>query len=564
MSDSDSVPPVTVHPHIPAPAQPPKLRVRWLRVSVYFLGIVAVGAIWFAAAFHVFWHHPIRVLNKALAQLPFSHSLGKTQWTGSRVLEIHDLKLGDFFYAEKVVITVSFYGLLEHHLKKIEFYGPQLYSKAFYDMLEKNPRGTGGLDWTLDRVEINRGTIMVNHLEADISIPIRIGVRTPVILNDIQLRRPDQSPSMNREQTVDIQNVYIVSPFDALSPVLGFPLTRVRFTYNELWHHQIRGIEFIRPIMFLGQDLFWFCDEFKKGRNALPMQGVTAPWQVGHLEVEYGQLAVNVFGQPVAHFPFFYQCSVDNLRLDQLDKLSVKSTIAINRLNQDYPDYKIRIVGLEGRLYFSLPVTDASANNVVNTLTVDEISWDDIPITGVTSTVTFDPNGIYGKLTGKCQGGQLAGNFEFYYAKDFSWNVNFFAQKVNSEPIAAAVGGKYIDLTGELDGTLSLQGRSTDILHCGASLTLPNPGVLVIKSLDDLLKETSAKVSLEDQFKKIAIEAFRTYPYQSGIFKIDYKPGNGTGILKLNGPRGDRSFQIFWHPYDEAQSSKVANEDGNR
>jgi hypothetical protein len=171
---------------------------------------------------------------------------------------------------------------------------------------------------------------------------------------------------------------------------------------------------------------------------------------------------------------------------------------------------------------------------------------------------------MYGKLTGKCAGGELAGNFEFYYSKDFSWNVNFFAQKVSCQPIAEALGGKYVDLTGELDGAIAVQGKSTDILDCQATLALPNPGVLVIKSLDHLLKSASASLSLKDQVKKIAVEAFRTYPYRSGSFKIDYKPSNGTGILKLDGPAGLRSFEIYWHPDDQGESSKIANQESNR
>jgi hypothetical protein len=550
-------------PHISAPVPEPKLRICWLRVWVYLLAIFAACSMWTAAGFYTLWHHPIRVINKALAQLPFPHTIGKTTWIAPRVLEIHDLTLGDFFYAEKLDITVSIWGLFRNHVKKVELFGPQLYSKAFYAMLEKNTNGgDSGLDWTIDRLEINRGTLMLNYLIGDTPIPVRLGVRSPVILDHLKLNKPDASAEMNKEEIVNVENIAIISPFDALAPVLSFPLTRVRFTYNEIWHHEIREVDFVRPVMFLGQDLFWFSEEFKKGGFAHPTQGITAPWHVSHLEVQYGELAVGVFGQPVVHFPFFYECKVDDIQLDQLDKMSVKSVIAIKQLNQDYPDYKIRIAGLGGRLYFSLPVTDTSANNIVNTISVDEVAWDDIPIIGVSSTVTFDPNGMYGKLTGKCAGGELAGNFEFYYAKDFSWNVNFFAQKVNCQPIAEALGGKYLDLTGELDGTISVQGKSTAILNCKGALTLPNPGTLVIKSFDKLLKK--APISLKDQLANVAIDAIRTYPYQNGIFKVDYKPNDGKGLLRLTGPKGLRSFEIYWHPYEESGSSKVANSESNR
>ena len=250
------------------------------------------------------------------------------------MLEIHDLKLGDFFYADKVVVTVSISGLLHHHIKEIELFGPQVYTKQLYAMLEKNQKGdSNGLDWTIDRIEINRGTLMINHIAEDTPIPVRLGVHSPLILRNIKLNRPDESPDMSREQTLDVENIVIVSPFDALTPVLSFPLTRIRFTYNELWHHHIREIEMVHPTMFLGEDLFWFEKEFKQGRAALPLQGVTAPWQVSHFEVKYGQLAVNVFGQPIVRFPFFFQSEVDDIRLptNSIPEISVKSTIAIQR-----------------------------------------------------------------------------------------------------------------------------------------------------------------------------------------------------------------------------------------
>ncbi len=46
----------------------------------------------------------------------------------------------------------------------------------------------------------------------------------------------------------------------------------------------------------------------------------------------------------------------------------------IRRLDQYYPDYKIRIVNLRGQLEFSIPPSDTHANNVVPTVNVDELS----------------------------------------------------------------------------------------------------------------------------------------------------------------------------------------------
>ena len=296
---------------------------------------------------------------------------------------------------------------------------PQLYTGALNDALSQGAHGNAaGLNWTITKLLIQRGTIMLDNLAPDMPpIPIRLGAREPIILNYVKLNRPDSSTSMNRERTIDLQNILIISPFDALSPVLSFPLTRLRFTYTELWHHHIREIDLIRPALYLGQDLFWFSDQFKKQRKPVAAQGVDAPWEMGHFQVDYGRLVINVFGQPKVEFPFYFETQVDNIRLDQLDKISARSVIAIRRLDQDYPDYKIRIVGLTGKLEFSIPPTDVNANNVVPTVHVEKLSWNDIAATNVWSSVTFDPNGIYGKLGGDCEKGYLKGNFEVYYTK---------------------------------------------------------------------------------------------------------------------------------------------------
>jgi len=181
---------------------------------------------------------------------------------------------------------------------------------------------------------------------------------------------------------------------------------------------------------------------------------------------------------------------------------------------------------------------------------MDEASWNDIPVSQVSTNVTFDPNGVYGKLFGKCEGGQLNGNFEFYYTKGFTWNVNLFVDKINCQPIAEKLVGKYVDLSGELDGTLTVQGKATEILNCSGSLDLPNPGKLEIKSMDDLLNRLPADTAaLKRQALKIAISAFQTYPYANGHLKIDYKPTGGEGTLKLDGPQGARQFDIYLHPW---------------
>jgi hypothetical protein len=543
-------------PDPPSEATPPPKssgpRINWHRVRVYLLSILLMLTMWFCATLLTIRLHPQRVVDGLLAQLPFSSSTGKVYWVNRRTLRIDDVKLGGFFYADSVVLTASPMGLWRHHIAKVEVTGGQLFTKPLYAAMDQMGAGHGnGLDWVIGRLEISRGTLMLDNLVADTSIPVTLGERHAIVLNGLRLGKPDASPEMTQERMVEIVNVKIVSPVDPFVSVFNFPLTRVRFTYAEIWHHHIREVDLVRPTMFLGEDLFWLTKEFKSKSPATSNPALSAPWEIAHFEVQYGHLAVNAFGQPVVTFPFFFGTQVDNIRLDQLDQISAKATIPIQRLTQDYPDYKVRIINLSGNLYFSWPPTDATANNVVNTIAIDELSWNDIPVKNVSTILTFDPNGVYGKLTnGICEGGQLSGNFEFYYTKGFTWNANLFAEKINCQPIAEKLAGKYFDLTGELDGMIAVQGKATEILNCSGSLDLPNPGMLEIKSLGDMLDRLPANmITLKRDAIKIAVSAFQTYPYDSGQLKIAYKPTGGVSSLKLEGPRGQRLFEIYLHPW---------------
>ncbi len=81
----------------------------------------------------------------------------------------------------------------------------------------------GSLDWVIGRLEISRGILFLNNFIEDTSIPVGLGVRHPIVLNGLHLGRPDSSPEMLQQRTVEIASVNLTSPFDPLAPVFFFP-----------------------------------------------------------------------------------------------------------------------------------------------------------------------------------------------------------------------------------------------------------------------------------------------------------------------------------------------------
>jgi hypothetical protein len=540
-----------------APVPKPARRIHWPRVRLYFWAILLALSFWPLGVAYMLRFHPKSFIDQAFAQFPFPASAGQVEWADSRTLVVRYVKFGDFFYADSIVISARLRDLARHHVDTVTITGADLFMSKFNATLAQSKSSGKGLDWTIRHLVIQRGLVMLDFGPKLPPVPVNVGARRPVILNHIHLGVPDQSQPMTEERMVELENIRFSSPFDPLAPVLGLPLVRIKFSYAELWHHHIRSVDLVRPDLYLGQDLFWFTDEIKKERATEAKSGPESPWEVGHFGVEYGRLSINTFGQPRLTFPFFFDTQVNDIRLDQLDKITAKNVIAIRHFTKDYPEYKIKVDNLYGKLEFSVPPSDANANNVVPTVQIDSISWNDIPVTHAFVSATFDPTGIYVKLGGDCETGLLHGNLEVYYTKGFQWNADLFAHGIDCAPIAQKLAGKYGSLTGILNGKIAIVGKGTTIQNCNGTLTLDRPGELRIQSADRLMNDLPANSSaFKKAALKIAIQALSYYPYSTGQFLVNYTAAEGNAKLKLDGPMGRRNFEVYWHPFAGSEVAK--------
>jgi hypothetical protein len=408
-------------------------------------------------------------------------------------------------------------------------------------------------------LKISQATITLDNLGDNIPpIPITLGKNKPIELKDVRLGRSSHSDGDDIEHSATIQDLTISSPYDPMSPVLHFEVINLRFTWNELRENIISGVEFIGPTIYVGPDLFAFTDEF--GKNRSTDKGQSTPWLIKRFDLWAGHLSINAFGQPGITFPFTFVSSAKDIRLDQLDKITLENKIIVPSQDRSYPEYKVKWEDLHGELAFSLPLGDAKAENLVNTLHVKKLSWNDIDVTDAWSSVTFDRKGIYGRVEGNCHGGYLASDFAVYFDAGFPWNGHFFVLGVDSAPIATKLAPSYLALSGKLQGELTVQGRSRDVVKSFGKLQLEPPGVLEIKSIDQLKQRLPADWNfVKRDLTKILLDSFRRYNYTSGVLSLDYQPPRAVGKLTFQGLQGSRDFTVNWHFGAESpESSEVA------
>ncbi len=159
MSESNPPPETAAPTPEPSPAPAPdtaakaeRRKCNWHRVRVYSLSILIMITMWFCAIMLEIRYHPLVMVNRALARLPFASSAGDAHWVNRRTLKVDYVRIGDFFYADSLIITASPFGLWRHHLAKVQVIGAQLYAQQLVDTLKANPAAPPTGNWSPGKI----------------------------------------------------------------------------------------------------------------------------------------------------------------------------------------------------------------------------------------------------------------------------------------------------------------------------------------------------------------------------------------------------------------------------
>ena len=398
---------------------------------------------------------------------------------------------------------------------------------------------------TIGELRLLEGRIHLDDL--GIGVP-GIECRLETAFRDLALE-PGGGQGGQELQTIELSQIALRSPLDPFVTVLDLDTIFIRFTLAGLWKRQIQEVAIVRPTLAIGPDLFWYIDRVQQNQSDQPAGGVGPaddgpPWAIQDFSAKVGRLVLALEGQAKLALPMPFESHAQNLNFRRLSDLRLKLNIDMPEQDYDYPSYELALRGVSGRVEFSLPPAKDS-NNVVNTLHIRGVQWKDFRGRDLFLDVTYDENGIYGKLAGKGYGGNVNGQFNFLLTPESDWNGWVSGEHVDLKPITAALAPEKFSLNSPADFRLSVKARAQEILKVDGDFKASSAGGLRIGKLDDFIRDLPGDWSgVKRGLSRISLETLRDFAYDTAHGDFHFTGLVGAVHLDLRGPRGFRKIEM--------------------
>lgn len=354
-------------------------------------------------------------------------------------------------------------------------------------------------------------------------------------------------------QRITLKNLRIPSPHRPLNAVAEMTEIRVHYTLDGLLHRVIDRVEILAPTLFVGEDLFWYVENYRKFMKGEPELADTfvgpvqppkpeAPgWRVDTLAVNDGRLAIAPKGVPIRGlgepFPFSFTT--------RLESGELQAELQIPQEDRELADMKLKFTNLRGKVSFNLPLRDRN-NNVVEVFQADRIQWKNLHADNTHLSITYDRNGIYGSFYGKAYAGDVNGAFDIYLDDSYTWDGWIAATKIHSGPVTKLLFPEYFTIDGTVTGKIVATGDGDELYQGDAEFLNDGHGRFEIAALNDLIKELPAPMrgDIADQIRRIGLETLRDFDYDSVDGKARFYGREGRGHLRFKGPDGRRTIEI--------------------
>lgn len=403
--------------------------------------------------------------------------------------------------------------------------------------------------WTAGKIEVQKLGVTLMSIAPGLP-PVRFDVNfaaneTPL---DIDGLAENVEP-----QAIKLTQLRIPSPHDPLRTVAEMDVIHVTYTLDGLLHRRIDRVEIVSPLLYVGEDLFWYVENYRKtmkGEAPVPDAtfGPPAPpkpaapgWHVDTLAVVDGRLLLAPKGVPLKGFskpfPFSFTSKLESGQLDAVFDIPTD--------NYTLADMKLEFRGMKGQVRFNLPMKDRN-NNLTETFTVEQLRWKQLHIEKAHLSVTYDAHGIYGVFGGAAYAGYVNGAFDIYLDDAYTWDGWIAGVDVNLGPVTTVMFPSYFLLDGKVAGKIIATGNKNELYQGDAEFKNRTPGKFSIAALNDMIAVLPKALTgtIGDQITRIGLETLRDFAYESVDIQARFYGREGRGHLRFTGPYGARKIDV--------------------
>ncbi|HSJ02364.1 MAG TPA: hypothetical protein VK956_07915, partial [Verrucomicrobium sp.] len=429
----------------------------------------------------------------------------------------------------------------------------------------KSPAVKDERPWHVGKMEVGESSVTISNLVPGLS-SVKFGVEFKA--EDAPLT-PEGLSTNVAPQRIELANLRVPSPYEPLRSVAELDSIFLSFTLGGLMRKEIDKVEIVSPTLYVGEDLFWYVDYYRKYVMEGAKPAMNAPmvvanddpaldlaaaeavqeaepptsqaaWSIKTLQVHGGKLVVAPKGIPLKGFrdPFPFNINT------QVTRGTLEAELDIPQGTYEIPTLDLQLVGMKGHVKFNLPMKQRD-NNLVETFEVDSIRWKGLLTGKAFLSVTYDSAGIYAQFGAEAYEGYVNGQANVYLDDSFHWDGWIGGKKVQTHELTKVLCPGYFILDGKVEATLVAQGSKDELYQADGSFKNHSPGKFTIKALtgliDDLPKEWAL---LQRKLTQIGLETLRDFEYDQAEAKCRFYGREGNGTVRFSGPNGSRNFDI--------------------
>jgi len=523
-------------------------RIRFLWLALAGSLLLLLGGIWLA------YTHAAFLVIQATKRFGYDLILDEFNFTSFSSVQFKNASIAKdgkvFLWFQLLELKWNWKDLGFGELEEVGVFGAHVWLKQLQEATSSPATTTqspsSGFPLLIKLLVVRNAVLNLNTLSTrGVNLAIPLGQLPPLTYRNIRLGAGRNHPSLKEIQEVYLDNIVIYSPVDPMVPVLAFEKIILKFSLDGLTRQELESVYVEKPTIFVGEDLFWFVDQIKgDAKNATAAQ---TSWTLKTYEVAAGRLVIMFEGNPTVVLPLVFETKGTDLVLGDPEKMKVKAQFKIPKTNLDYPDYGVRITGMEGDLFFGLPPGQKGNENIVPTVKMEKLSWKELEASQVSFGMTFDRTGIFGQFTGQAYKGNMEGGFAIYLEDGFPWVGWASTTDVDVGPVTKMLSPENFVMSGPVQSRMIVKGRAKVIVGLGGSVDLNKAGVVEITAVDDLLKKLPIDwAPFKQDLARIGLQAFQRYDYFKGRAEFAYAPPSSFLKLMLEGKQGKRNFDIKW------------------